>query len=354
MARMRSERKTKAPFRTATTCRSSGKSRRISAASSATRFWICVFERVGFQTGAGRPWARHHTRAMKRFDIITETDARILARGETVMLARGGHITPLAAGHAAGAAGAGRRRGPGVGGRGRARAGGRHPDGGDRQRPHRRQAPPARSSTFLRGRGLAVQDLGTDGTGPGRLSRRRRRRSRARSPAARRTPGIVIDGAGIGSAIAANKMRGHPGGDGDDGDDRPVLAGAQRRERAHARARRWSRADEARAIVTTWLTTPMREPRYIRRLAKIRDLERSGIRDRDSIGQHDARRAPAPDRRRSSSELAAAAAPPRGAVRVSLGARRLLPGSPARRARRGRDARRRARRRAARRPASRR
>ena len=33
---------------------------------------------------------------MKRFEIITETDARVLARGETVMLARGGHITPLA------------------------------------------------------------------------------------------------------------------------------------------------------------------------------------------------------------------------------------------------------------------
>ena len=33
--------------------------------------------------------------------------------------------------------------------------------------------------------------------------------------------------------------------------------------------------DEAQAIVTTWLTTPMREPRYIRRLAKIRDLEKA-------------------------------------------------------------------------------
>ena len=33
---------------------------------------------------------------MKRFEIITETDARTLARGETVVLARGGHITPLA------------------------------------------------------------------------------------------------------------------------------------------------------------------------------------------------------------------------------------------------------------------
>ena len=32
-------------------------------------------------------------------------------------------------------------------------------------------------------------------------------------------------------------------------------------------------ADEAKAITTTWLGTAMREPRYIRRLAKIRDLE---------------------------------------------------------------------------------
>jgi ribose 5-phosphate isomerase B len=32
--------------------------------------------------------------------------------------------------------------------------------------------------------------------------------------------------------------------------------------------------DEAVAIVDTFLDTPMREARYIRRLAKIRDLER--------------------------------------------------------------------------------
>jgi ribose 5-phosphate isomerase RpiB len=31
--------------------------------------------------------------------------------------------------------------------------------------------------------------------------------------------------------------------------------------------------DEAIAIVNIFLDTPMREPRYIRRLAKIRDLE---------------------------------------------------------------------------------
>ena len=33
---------------------------------------------------------------MNKFDIITESDARVLTRGETVMLARRGHITPLA------------------------------------------------------------------------------------------------------------------------------------------------------------------------------------------------------------------------------------------------------------------
>src|SRR5262245_34929005 len=33
---------------------------------------------------------------MKKFEIITEADARVLERGETVMLARHGHVTPLA------------------------------------------------------------------------------------------------------------------------------------------------------------------------------------------------------------------------------------------------------------------
>ena len=33
--------------------------------------------------------------------------------------------------------------------------------------------------------------------------------------------------------------------------------------------------EEARAMLGIWLTTPMREPRYIRRLAKIKDLERT-------------------------------------------------------------------------------
>src|ERR1700681_1804614 len=33
---------------------------------------------------------------MKKFEIITETDARVLPTGDTVMLARRGYVTPLA------------------------------------------------------------------------------------------------------------------------------------------------------------------------------------------------------------------------------------------------------------------
>ena len=34
---------------------------------------------------------------MKRFQIITEADARVIEYGSTVMLVAGGHVTPLAA-----------------------------------------------------------------------------------------------------------------------------------------------------------------------------------------------------------------------------------------------------------------
>ena len=85
--------------------------------------------------------------------------------------------------------------------------------------------------------------------------------------------GIVIDGAGIGSAIAANKVNGV----------RAVMATTEtiaRYSREHNGANVLALGatlvtpDTARAIVTTWIETAMREPRYIKRLAKIRDLER--------------------------------------------------------------------------------
>ena len=208
---------------------------------------------------------------MKTFEMITETDARSLAPGETVMLARGGHITPLAQDTL-------RDRRVTV-----VREGRTAPDDAT-------LAPPAdirrvaiasdhtgvtlrRDLTaFLRGRGLAVDDLGTDGTDP--VDYPDVAASVARLVARGDVDGgIVIDGAGIGSAIAANKVKGV----------RAVMAPNQtiaRYAREHNGANVLTlgatlvSAEEARAIVTTWLTTPMREPRYIARLAKIRDLER--------------------------------------------------------------------------------
>ena len=95
MWRARSDRKMNAPLSTATTCRSSG----MVAADLRAPFRRRAFEsaprRAGFQSDAARPWAQNHT-SMKKFEIITESDARVLAPGETVMLARGGHVTPLA------------------------------------------------------------------------------------------------------------------------------------------------------------------------------------------------------------------------------------------------------------------
>jgi ribose 5-phosphate isomerase B len=207
---------------------------------------------------------------MKRFEIITETDARVLAHGDTVMLAKGGHITPLALDTL-------KERRIIVICEGRVSAA----DQSLVPRADIRSVAIASDHTgvplrrtlvaFLRGRGLAVNDLGTDSTEPvdypdiaasvGRLV--------ARGEA---DAGIVIDGAGIGSAIAANKIDGI----------RAVMATTEtiaRYSREHNGANVLTLgatlvgADEARAIVATWLATAMREPRYIKRLAKIRDLE---------------------------------------------------------------------------------
>src|SRR5438874_1475864 len=102
---------------------------------------------------------------MKRFDIINEADARVLPRGETVMLARAGHVTPLAQDTLA------ERRVTVI------HEGHTSPDeaslapaadirtlaiASDHTGIKLRQS----LVTFLRGRGLAVHDLGTDGAEP--------------------------------------------------------------------------------------------------------------------------------------------------------------------------------------------
>ena len=207
---------------------------------------------------------------MKEFEIITEADARVLPAGETVALKRGGHITPLAQDTL------NERRVTVVHqGRVSAAAAALAPRadirsvavGSDHAGATLRKAVVA----FLRGRGLAVDDLGADGPGPvdypdiaaavGRLV--------ARGEA---DAGIVIDGAGIGSAIAANKIDGV----------RAAMATTQaiaRYAREHTGANVLTlgaalvSVEEAREIVDAFLGTSMREARYIRRLAKIRDLE---------------------------------------------------------------------------------
>jgi len=207
---------------------------------------------------------------MKRFEIITETDARVLERGESVMLAKGGHITPLAQDTLNE-----RRITVVVEGRASVADAALVPRADIRTvaiaSDHTGIALRKALTVYLRGRGLSVQDLGTDGPGP--VDYPDVAASVADAVARREADGgIVIDGAGIGSAIAANKIAGI----------RAVMATTETIAR-YAREHNGCNVltlgatlisvDEAKAIVTTWLTTPMKEPRYIARLAKIRALE---------------------------------------------------------------------------------
>jgi ribose 5-phosphate isomerase B len=206
---------------------------------------------------------------MKKFEMITEADARVLARGETVELMRGGHITPLAADTL-------KERRITVVREGQVSAADAALAPPDVRTvaiasDHGGVALRKTLVTFLRSRGLAVHDLGTDGPDPVDYPDTAAAVARvvARGEA---DAGIAIDGAGIGSAIAANKIDGI----------RAVMATTEtiaRYSREHNGANVLTlgaslvTADEARAIVVTFVTTPMREARYIRRLAKIRALE---------------------------------------------------------------------------------
>jgi len=201
--------------------------------------------------------------------MVTEADARVLEHGISIVLVSGGHITPLAADTL------------------RARRitvvkEGDDPDvaslappadvrtvtvGGD----HTSLALKRAIVQHLRGRGVAARDVGTTSTDPVdypdtaatvaiEVSRREA------------DAGIVIDGAGLGSTIAANKVAGI----------RAAMCTTQtlaRYARQHNGANVLALGStllthqEALGIVDTFIDTPMREARYIRRLAKIRDLE---------------------------------------------------------------------------------
>jgi len=207
------------------------------------------------------------------FDIITETDARQIERGATVELAKGGHVTPLAQDTL-------RERRVTV-----VPAGSVDPALPPDLAPKSdiRRVAVASDHTggalrkaivqHLRGRAIEVNDLGVDGVPsvdyPDTAASVAKAVARGEADA-----GIVIDGAGIGSAIAANKVRGI----------RAVMATDEtiaRYSREHNGANVLAlgssllQPDAALRIIDVWLSTPMTEARYIRRLLKVRRLEDS-------------------------------------------------------------------------------
>lgn len=201
--------------------------------------------------------------------MIAEADARVLEYGSTVALAAGGHVTPLA-----------------------------HDTLKERRVTVVREgtdvdaealAPPSEIRTVaiasdhtgvtlkralvehLRGRGIAAHDLGTDGTEPVDYP------DTAASVAVQvargeAQAGIAIDGTGLGSTIAANKVDGARAAM---CSNRTLARYARQHTGANVLALGSTlvTVEEALEIVDTFMATPMKEPRYIRRLSKIRDLE---------------------------------------------------------------------------------
>jgi ribose 5-phosphate isomerase B len=206
---------------------------------------------------------------MKRFQMITEADARVLEYGSTVVLVAGGHVTPLAQDTLRTRRVTIVREGADVDAASLAPAAAIRTIAiaGD----HTSLALKKAILQHLRGRGIAVHDLGTDNTDPvdypDTAAAVAIQVARGEADA-----GIAIDGAGLGSTIAANKV--------------PGVRAAMCLNQTLARYARQHNganvlalgstlvtASDALTIVDTFVDTPMREPRYIRRLAKIRDLE---------------------------------------------------------------------------------
>jgi ribose 5-phosphate isomerase B len=207
---------------------------------------------------------------MKRFQMITEADARVIEYGSTVALVAGGHVTPLAADTLKA------RRVAVVRESGDADEVSLAPRADIRTvavaGDHTSLRLKAAIVAHLRARGLAVHDLGTDTSEPvdypdtaGAVALQV-----ARGEA---DAGIAIDGAGLGSTIAANKLRGIRAAN---CSDRTLARYAREHNGANVLALGSTLVStpDALDIVDTFLGTPMREARYIRRLAKVRELER--------------------------------------------------------------------------------
>ena len=208
---------------------------------------------------------------MKRFQMITEADARVLEHGSTVVLVAGGHVTPLALDTLR------ERRIAIVRDEADVDASALAPKAEIRTvaiaGDHTSLALKDAIVKHLRGRGIAAHDLGTNSSEPVDYPD-------VAAPVAVQVArggadaGIVIDGAGLGSTIAANKVNG-------------VRAAMCLNQTLARYARQHNGANvlalgstlvstaEALVILDTFIDTPMREARYIRRLVKIRDIERA-------------------------------------------------------------------------------
>jgi ribose 5-phosphate isomerase B len=209
--------------------------------------------------------------AVRTFDLISETEARTIEPGSTVELSAGGHVTPLAWDTL-------RERRVTVVAKGTIDAA--LPDDLAPVSPatriaiasdHTGVALKSALIDHLRKQGKYVTDHGTTADAPADYPDTAAAVARA---VARREAdaGIVIDGAGLGSAIAANKVRGIRAAM----CTTPTLARyAREHNGANVLALGSTLVDgvAAKEIVDVWLSTPMREPRYLRRLLKIRRLE---------------------------------------------------------------------------------
>ncbi|HUL75403.1 MAG TPA: RpiB/LacA/LacB family sugar-phosphate isomerase [Vicinamibacterales bacterium] len=209
--------------------------------------------------------------AVLRFALISEADARRLEPGSTVELEPGGRVTPLAADTLKA------RRVTVV------PAGSTDPTlpadlapvmpvvrvaiGAD----HTGVALKAELVGHLRRSGRTVDDVGTAGPEP--VDYPDIAAAVATAVARREADaGIVIDGAGLGSAIAANKVRGV----------RAAMCSSTtlaRYARQHNGANVLTIGSTlvdvaaAKEIVDVWLSTPTADARYLRRLLKVRRLE---------------------------------------------------------------------------------
>ncbi|MCU0257258.1 MAG: RpiB/LacA/LacB family sugar-phosphate isomerase [Vicinamibacterales bacterium] len=209
---------------------------------------------------------------MQRFSLITEADARRLAPGAVVELEPGGHVTPLALDTLRSL---GVRVVPAGTDEAEAAAASLAPPAEVRVvalgTDHSGLALKRTLAAWLRGRALRVVDCGTDTAEPVDYPDIAQRVATAVASGEAQA-GIVIDGAGLGSAIAANKVRGIRAAMA----TTPTLARyARQHNGANVLALGATLVSEAdaRAIVDTFLQTPMTEPRYIKRLVKLKQLE---------------------------------------------------------------------------------